>query len=119
VYEMLFEMNNYEHANDVKTFEHAAQHRLDGAIGIVTRLRTGQSGFDPPSPAPLEQTILLFSETSIPALGTTQPHMKWILEIIFPRIKQSGGGGGVKLFVLNDEATNEWRCTSISPLCFH
>jgi len=109
-------MNNYEQANYAERFEHAAQQfRLDGAVGTVTRLRTGQSGFDPSPQAPLEQNMFLFSETSKLALGTTQPHMKWILKIFFARIKPSGGG--VKLSAPN-EARNEWRCTSISPICF-
>jgi len=44
VYETLFEMNNYEQA--------AQLYRLDGAVGTVTGLRTGQSGFDAPPPQP-------------------------------------------------------------------
>jgi hypothetical protein len=34
--------------------------------------------------------ILLFSITSIPALGSTQPHIKWVLGGDFPGVKSAG-----------------------------
>ena len=103
-----------------RRFEHASQQfSLDGAVGTVTRLRTGQSGFDPHHLVlvPLKQNTSVFPETSRPALRTTQPHTQWVLEIISLRRNPSGKWSD-KLSAPHDEATNEWHRTSIPPLCF-
>ena len=91
MYEMLFEMNNYEHA--------AQQYRLDGSIGTVTGLRTGQSGFDPPpGPAGTKDVSLLRNVKT----GTGDHPASFGMDSgdNFPADKTVGGGGvGVSSFL--------------------
>jgi len=50
---------------------------------IVSKAADKAIRFRSPSSLPPSWNKRGFSETSKPALGTTQPHMKWILEILF------------------------------------
>ena len=90
MYEMLFEMNNQQHANDAKMFEHAIQYSLDGAAGTVTRLRTGQSGFDP-RPAGTKQAFLLRNAQT--GSGDHPASYEMDSGENFPHIKPSRGVG--------------------------
>jgi len=58
--------------------------------------------------------IFLFSKTSRPAFGPTQPHIHWVPAAL-PRVKQPGFEGNYFTPCIA-EVKNEWNCTSPPPI---
>jgi hypothetical protein len=54
--------------------------------GIATRLRAGSSGFD----SQQWQEIFLFSTSSRPTMGLTQPPIQWVPWALSPQVKRQG-----------------------------
>ena len=75
-------------------------------VNIVTRLRTGRSGFE----SRKGQEVFLLSKMSWPALGHTKPPIQCVSQF-FPGVKWVGHKGN-HLLPSSAKVKNEWRCTS-------
>jgi hypothetical protein len=56
------------------------------AIGIATGYGLDDRGVGVPSPG----SVILFSTSSRPALGSTQPLIQWVLGALLPGIRRPG-----------------------------
>jgi len=55
---------------------------------------------------------------STPGLGTTQPHIQWVTEAIFPGVKRQGSEADHSP-PPSTEAKNAWSYTSTQPTRLH
>jgi len=58
----------------------------DSIVIVITRLQDGRCGFD----SWQGQQGFLFSDISSLTLGSTQPLIQWVLEVLFVRVKWPG-----------------------------
>jgi hypothetical protein len=80
---------------------------------IVTKLRAGRSGVR----MSVRAEIFLFSKTSRPAFGPTQPPIQWVPGA-FSGVKRPGFEGNYFAPCIA-EVKNEWNCTSPPPVSLH